>query len=160
MKSEFGRGYATCLRQFSFHGNRLDEQVESYARMARTYPDSFGQDSAAEMWANGSSDHLAELKKPRRGVPLTEWKRARALADRALHIGHGFGPTSKSTPTECRALLVEANLLLNELALRGHAVATIDECLATDLTLGLRPLKGEWSCSADLRRDKVWEVPQ
>ncbi len=93
--SDFGRGYATCLRQFTFHRTRLAEQVASAAVMRTMYPDLFGDESAAETWANGSSDHLYELVKPRRGVPAAEWQQARVLADRALDIGHGYRASAR-----------------------------------------------------------------
>lgn len=151
-ESEFGSGYATCLRQFTFHRARLAERVAMYREMATKHADLFDAESAAEIWANGASDHLYELRTPRRGVPTVEVREARAVQDRALDIGHGFRPSSKATPEECRSLLDRAEALLDLLATRGHVVATLDECMATDRELGLSPLAGSWSCSEDLRR--------
>lgn len=152
MSSEFGRGYATCLRQFSFHAARLEEQLVIYRGMNDRHPDLFDEAHAVEMWANGASDHLYELVRPRRGLPVAEWRRAKALQDRALDIGHGFPPSSKSDPDEARTLLAEALALLLALSERGHAVATLPAAMETDRALGLRPDAGSWSCSEDLRR--------
>lgn len=149
--SEFGRGYATCLIQFTFHRARLAEQVEGDARMRGKYPDWGGSEHTAEMWASGSSDHLAELIRPRKGITGSDWQGAKALTDRALDIGHGFQPSSKSDPAECYRLLDEAARLL---ALTG--ATTLDEAMAWDKAHGLTPEKGDWSCSEDLSRaDRV-----
>jgi hypothetical protein len=157
--SEFGRGYATCLREFTFHSARLDEQLALYARMSRKEPRLFIEGGAVELWANGASDHLAELKRPRRGVPMVEWRLAKRLADRALDIGHGFRSSSRSTEAEVRTLLSDAERLLDCLATRGHAVATLEDAMETDRALGLLPDAGEWSCREDLRNDKVESEP-
>lgn len=156
MSSDFGRGYATCLRQFTFHRARLVEMLETYRVMRKTHADSFDEARAVGMWANGSSDHLYELVRPRRGVPRAEWTRAKALQGRALHIGHGFLATSKSTQAEAEALLDEATHLLDALTLRGYGIASLEQAMVTDRALGLSPEKGDWSCSEDLsRRDRM-----
>jgi hypothetical protein len=141
--SEFGRGYATCLFQFANHAARLQRTLETYASS------SMSESQAVEIWANGASDHLYDLVRPRRGVPRTEWRRAEHVAMRSLDIGHGFRASSKSSAAEARYLLGEARLLLAALAERGHAVGSLDECVATDRALGLRPELG-MSCREDL----------
>ena len=138
MSSEFGRGYATCLLQFANHRGRLISETDS-----------------VETWANGSSDHLAELKRPRRGVGREEWRRADALATRMLNVGHGFRESSHSDWAEVGSLLDEADALLALLTARGHATDTLDEAMATDLALGLRPDRGSWACPADLPARKA-----
>lgn len=147
--SEFGRGYATCLMQFANHRTRLRENVALYSKMAAKYPDDrIFQDGGAEIWANGASDHLYELvRPPRKGLGSGDWKAARVLADRALDIGHGFRPWSKSNPDECAALLDETDRLLAAIG-----VSDLDAALEWDRAHGLIPDKGDWSCSVDLER--------
>lgn len=147
MSSEFGRGYATCLIQFGFHRPRLADDVALYARMRSKHPDDglFTPEAAAEIWANGASDHLYDLIRPRKGVTRADWLAAKRLQDRALDVGHGFRPSSASTPEECAALLDEADRLLG---LCG--VNTLDEALAWDVDHGLRPEAGQWSCKAPM----------
>ena len=139
--SEFGRGYATCLRQFANHRARLDY----YAAMGAKY----GLNDMVESWANGASDHLYDLVRPRRGVSRADWLRAKALQARALDIGHGFRASSKSTVEECTALLDEAEALL---ASSGHPVATLVDAMALDGMFGLKPQAGSWSCAEDIRK--------
>ena len=79
-----------------------------------------------------------------------EWAAAKKMADRALDIGHGFRPASKSSIAECRQLLADASALLIALTRRGHAIATLTEAMATDRKLGLAPNEGTWSCAEDL----------
>jgi hypothetical protein len=147
VKSEFGRGYATCLIQFAFHRARLAESIETYARMRAKYADSFTERYAVEIWANGASDHLYDLIRPRRGLPVAAWRAARALADRVLDIGHGYRPTSASDPAEAYRLLDETDRLL---ALTG--ATTLDDALAWDREHGLAPQRGQWFCSENLSR--------
>lgn len=160
MVSDFGRGYATCLRQFVNHSTRLSEQVTLWREMRvkeSETPDGrplFDDASAVESWANGASDHLYELVKPRRGVPIIEWRRAKATADRAINIGHGFEPSSKSNPAEAMALLDAAASCLIDLERRGYAVQTLDQAMDTDTRLGLKPDAGTWSCTEDIERTR------
>ena len=156
--SDFGSGYATCLRQFTFHRQRLTESVALYRKVKdrSTTPAGLFTDSGAiELWANAASDHLYELRHPRRGVPRSEWERAKRVHDRALDIGHGFRETSKSNPDEALGLLDAAASLLVDLERRGYMVATLDECMATDRLLGLKPDAGTWSCSEDISRSEA-----
>ena len=153
--SDFGSGYATCLREFTFHRARLEEQVARWREMRgrpSSPPDLFSDGDAVEMWMNGASDHLYDLHRPRRGVPQAEWSRAKRIQDRALDIGHGFRPSSKSNPDEALGLLDAAASLLVDLERRGYAVGTLDEAIETDRKLGLSPDAGTWSCAEDLRR--------
>jgi hypothetical protein len=87
-------------------------------------------------------------------VPRVEWERAKRVQDRALDIGHGFRPSSKSNPDEALGLLDEAASLLIDLERRGYAVDTLEDALETDWRLGLSPDAGTWSCAADIRRDR------
>lgn len=151
--SEFGRGYATCLRQFLNHRKRLAGDVknmERYKDIPDAGPRLASEGFGVEMWANGSSDHLYGLVKPKRGVPNAEWQSAKALAERMLDIGHGYRNESASDVAEVTALLDTAAARLADLAARGHAVDTLDEAMETDRALGLRPDRGEGSCALDL----------
>lgn len=145
--SDFGHGYATCLIQFANHRARLGQETNLHAEMAAKYPGEF-PDRGAEMWANGASDHLYELvRPPRRGLTPRDWQDAKALATRALDIGHGFRPSSKSDPAECVRLLDETDRLLASIG-----VADLDAAMSWDRDHGLTPDRGEWACSEDLRR--------
>lgn len=142
--SEFGSGYATCLVQFANHRARLDGQVRLFSTMAVAHPDLPWD--AAEVWANGSSDHLYELARPD-GLPDDDWAHARTLADRMLGIGHGFPPSTKGSPAECASLLDTADFLLAAIG-----VSSLDAALEWDRAHGLTPDAGEWSCPEDLVR--------
>lgn len=150
-KSEFGRGYATCLRQFLNHRKRLDEYVRAYASMkSKTRePGLFGADHALGLWMNGASDHLYELKRPVRGISRLDWWRAKQFQDRCLDIGHGFSPGSSTYREEVDLLLETAEELLRNI---GHIglTDTLSAAMVTDGVLGLRPDSGTWSCPLDL----------
>jgi hypothetical protein len=150
--SDFGLGYATCLRQFANHRARLLGYIADWARYRESSPEFFSEEGAIEMWANGASDHLYELRRPRRGVPNVEWSAAQTLYRRAIDIGHGFRPSSRSDQAEAVGLLDEAERLLTALAERGLPTGTLDEAMATDRALGLAPERGTWSCLENLSR--------
>lgn len=139
--SEFGRGYATCLRQFINHRARLRDDVNS----------PFLTDDPVWRWANGASDHLYDLVRPRKGITRTDWLIAQRMAARAIHIGHGFS-VDKATVDEAEQWLSDAAACLVSLERSGYAVGTLDEAMETDRLLGLHPDRGQWSCSEDLRR--------
>jgi hypothetical protein len=144
--SEFGKGYATCLIQFVNHRARLNESLSLYERMRRTEPDLFRETGAVEAWANGASDHFYEIERPT-GLQDGEWSAAAEVARRALDIGHGFRPSSKSDPAEAKSLLSEAECLLLSIG-----VQSLPEALAWDAAHGLTPEEGDWSCPANLSR--------
>jgi hypothetical protein len=159
MKTEFGRGYATCLLMFAFHEPRIDEYVELNEQMLRKHPDDphlWTEDDACETWANGASDHLYDLIRPRRGITKAEWQRAKALRDIAIAVGHGFRftPRPDVTGAEMHALCDEARDLVRSAAERaGIAYGTYDKAWALDVGLGLRPVRGESAnCEEPIRR--------
>lgn len=153
-KSEFGRGYATCLIQFTFHLPRLYEQAAYYAKRSKEDPANRGYYTpaqAAEMWMNGASDHLYELVRPR-GITKAEWAEAQSIQARALSIGHGFGMDGQpsSDPEECASLVGRANVLLVK-----HNIYNFEQAMTWDGEHGLAPLEGEWACKEPMkRRDK------
>lgn len=148
--SDFGSGYATCIRQFLFHETRLATTLASYASLHEDHPDLFSPTSAVQIWANGSSDHLYDLRIPSR-LPGPEAERAKRLQSLALNIGHGFGwASSNTTPDEARALLAEARDLLAALDERGHDTSTLEGALEADRRMGLRPQRGQWFCEGDI----------
>jgi len=156
--SEFGTGYATCLRQFSNHAERLTEMIQhaEHQRHTRTDMDPFiaeiySEQRTIEMWANASSDHLYGLKKPRKGVPALEWNAAKELQARTIDIGHGFHDKYTNL-TEARSWITIATQLLEMLANRGHPITTLEGCIITDAALGLRADKGTWNCAEDLKK--------
>lgn len=151
-QSEFGRGYATCLRMFANHRARLKTNLDQYATMLRSgtsHPTLFTPDKAVHMWANGATDHLYEMELPIKGVPDTELQVAGFVRERGLDIGHGFQDSSASTPEEAVQLLNAADYLLGALQGRGYEVDTIPNCMKTDRRLGLKPGKGKWNCPED-----------
>lgn len=137
IRSEFGRGYATCLIQFAFHRPRLDEDEAVYAKLQDKYPEQFRPADAAEIWANGASDHLYDLLRPVRGISRDDWDSAKYVQRRALDIGHNFLNRRSSNPTECRHLLDAIDRLLAAIG-----VSTFDEAFAWDSAHGLKPSKG------------------
>lgn len=153
MRSEFGRGYATCLLMFSFHEPRIDDDAALNARMREREPGLFTESGAAERWANGASDHLYDLVRPRRGVTASEWRRAKALQDRALDVGHGFRRDSGATPEEMHRLCDEARALVDAAADRADLPGlTFEDVWALDVALGLTPIRGEWACTEPMPR--------
>lgn len=145
VKSEFGRGYATCLIQFVNHALRLDEYEAIYADM-RAKPDvplrrngspMFAPEDAAEMWANGASDHLIDLLRPR-GITRADWANARHVSDRSYQIGRAWEPGDEGTPDDCRTLLDTARALLSKIG-----VTTWDEAFAWDSAHGIKPTPGD-----------------
>lgn len=146
MKSEFGRGYAVCLLMFAFHEPRIDEYVDLNALMrSKGEARLFSEDDACESWANGSSDHLYDLVRPKRGVTRAEWERAKALQARALDVGHGFRftPRADATAVEMHRLCADARVLIDLAASRlGTTGRTFEDAWALDEALGLRPLRG------------------
>lgn len=141
IKSEFGRGYATALIQFANHRTMLAHWADIYGKMHEESPLLFTAAHTAEMWANGSSDHLYQLVRPRKGLSHASWRQAQGLAARALRIGHGFMAPPDSTPEECEQLLDTADHLLAEIGVTNFA-----EAIAWDTAHGLRPDPGDWSC--------------
>ena len=136
-ESEFGRGYATCLRQFLNHTNRLTEWLNANV---------FGsEEMAVDVWFNASSDHLYDLVRPQ--ISDMEWDRASKLRHRALTLGHGF--VDHGTADEAYAMLREA---LDLLSLLEMPTQTLEEAMATDRLLGIEPESGSWSCPLDVVR--------
>ncbi len=146
--SEFGRGYAICLLMFTFHENRLTSYLESYAKLQKEEPSLFTEAHACQLWANGASDHLYGLVRPRKRIPRSQWRWARKIADRALDIGHGFRPGPKATEVECRLLLVEAKKLLEDASriVGVPPVNNFQNAMLLDEALGLKPDRGTWGC--------------
>jgi hypothetical protein len=132
MESEFGRGYATCLLMFTWHTPRL-EDGSIYLK----------PHLVVELWANGASDHLYELKIGGR-VPRADGKVASAMATAAIDCGHGF--RRKYTHEAARGWIATAMGLLANI---GNP-QTLEEAMEIDRGLGLRPEKGEWGCEGYL----------
>jgi hypothetical protein len=138
-ESDFGAGYATCLRQFVNHEQRL----EGFLAM------SLEPSMRLDLWANGASDHLYDLMQPR-GISDDERERADALRSRMIHIGHGFAPDSRTTESEIRMWIATAHELLAKLE---APTSTLEEAMRVDRAMGLHPDAGQWACPLDL--DKV-----
>lgn len=148
VKSEFGRGYKTSLIQFVFHEPRLDETEAIYAKMRAEHPElkTFNPEDAAEMFANGAYDHLADLIKPKSMVSNQEWARAKAIRDRAYRMGRVWDPGDAGTPDEARALIAEARRLLGN-------VTTFEAAYKWDTDHGIKPSPGySASCTRPIPR--------
>lgn len=150
MKSQFGRGYAVCLRQFLFHEPRLRAEVDSYARLRATrtdprYPDMWDETHAVEMWANGAADHLIDIVRPRRWITRDEWARARALSDFIYNAGRQYRGNREYSAEEMRGALTEAEALLHAFShAAGRPVPlTFQEAWDFDIAAGLMPLRGD-----------------
>ena len=152
--SEFGRGYAICLLMFTFHETTLDEITSAYLNGLGG-----DEDRACELWANGSSDHLYDLVRPRRGITNDEWARARAIADRAIDVGHGFRmrPRPYATREEMHRLCDEARSLIRAAAERAELTkaTTFTEAWALDKHLGLRPLRGRAATCEEPHKERL-----
>lgn len=147
--SDFGSGYATCLRMFADHRSMMAElralREPGYPRAEAVWP---------MTWFNGASDHFYGLRMPKRGVPKRERLDAQMLASAALELGHGFRKTAQWSDVD--AYLNVADWLLLQLAQRGHVAATVAEAMAIDVLLGLKPDWGEIArCSAGERDDLI-----
>ena len=157
-KSEFGRGYAVCLRQFLFHKAELPRYLSTYERLRTErpdprFPDLWNETSAVEIWANGAADHLIDIARPRRWVTRDEWTRAKALSDLVYGAGRQWGDRTY-TAAEMRAALREAEALLHAY---GHAAGmpvplTFQEAWDLDVAAGITPLRGDAAtCEEPLR---------
>jgi hypothetical protein len=143
-RSEFGTGYATCLRQFANHRVRLEEMTKE------TVPEDLF--SMAALWANGASDHLFDMKTPK-SLPLVQKRAAKALREVMIDAGHGFGErTRDAKKLDMLAQLDIADKLLELIERQGHEVRTLDQCMAYDRFVGLNPDVGRISCREDRRK--------
>jgi hypothetical protein len=147
--SEFGRGYAVCLRQFIWHEPRLGEYVRNYTDLRKRHPDPdlFGPERAIEMWADGAVDHLHDLVRPRRWVSKAEWTQAKALRDAMYGAKWGgrFDWGGALTEGEVRDWIEVATRLLDSYAERAGRPrpATFDAAWALDEAAGLKPERGD-----------------
>lgn len=156
--SEYGRGYITCLFQFANHTHRLDEILDTYAKMRHKDPSSaylFTEQHAIESWASGASDHFYELIKPKRQVKSKEWLWAKLIASVALDWGHGFRGTTVTVPQARSALSNSVDLAVMALARVGVPYPdNVEDAVLIDQTIfGLtRADAGQWSCSENSKR--------
>ena len=135
-KSVFGRGLVINLVKFAEHFGKLYYSLEDEKRWIEKNPTLFSEEHAIQMWANGASDHLYEIKVPRG----KDWDEIRGLVielqAKGLDMGHGSGLMGTKTFTKEDAekfiLLLEVMLLTRQIALK------IDE------KIGLKPNMGVW----------------
>lgn len=129
--SEFGKGLVTCLVKFAEHAMQLRSQVSLYRELRKKDEKAifFSDESAAQMWANGASDHLYEIEVPA-GEDWNEIReRVNALKKKGLDLGHGSGLLNppKGAAKECEHLIRE----------------TVEIAMLIDKKLGLEPDMGE-----------------
>lgn len=110
-ESEFGRGLTYCLGLFLAHASRMQIDVEAFTKIYPENPTE-GEKRAAEIWFNGSSDHMYEFDTGRvKDVNLK--KRLETFQKKVLHWGHGFEkpyPTIKDVEwavSEAKDLLLQ-----------------------------------------------------
>lgn len=149
MTSEFGRGYAVCLRQFLWHEPRLSEYVQDYADWGQKYPDLFGRERGIEMWCDGAVDHLHDLVRPRRYVTRADWLAAKQL-QQAMYDGKwgrnfDTGETIPMSEADVRRWLGVADTLLADYARRADVPVptTFEAAWALDEAAGLKPQRGD-----------------
>jgi len=130
MASEFGKGCAYCLGLFLCHAERpqlfsekLKETMNEAHKKVRTKKE--WDDHEAEIWFNGSSDHLYELQVPE-NIPASTQKRLRRLQKKAIHWGHGF---QNDCNGEDKVWAIEEAKNLLRLLDHNH---------------GIKTLKGQW----------------
>ena len=146
MKSEFGRGLVICLLKFAehFERNMLDfndlmQEVWSETNQ-KTCKECYGSNkelylsNQIEIWANGASDHLYEIKVPEG----KDWDKIRRLVKKlqakGLEMGHGFGIQTWSSKNDCYTIKDFEKL----------KKLTYEICLLIDKKLGLKPDIGTW----------------
>lgn len=140
MKTEFGRGYATCLFLFLGHTRRLGRDVLIYrslqSQAGREY---FTDERAVEMWANGAADHLVEIQAPRRGITREDVEQSRELRDRVWGAGRQYMREPAMSPAQARQWIKVAENLLYRAAKRWGVryPHTIEEAVEIDRSLGL-----------------------
>ena len=84
-ESEFGSGLALCLVKFAEHfENELAERLYQQQHDKQFSKHDF------ELWANGASDHLYDLKVPKKWAKTAFGRKVNSLRDKGLEIGHGF----------------------------------------------------------------------
>lgn len=149
MKSQFGRGYAVCLKQFLWHEPRLGEYVRDYTKWGDEHPDLFGANRGVEMWVDGAVDHLHDLIRPRRWVTRDEWQDAKHLQD--VMYAAKWGDRWSEVPLartydeqDMRIYLATAQRLLDAYAARAHLpTTTFENVWALDEAAGLKPQRGD-----------------
>lgn len=150
MKSQFGRGYAVCLRQFLFHEPDLGRRVAQYAELRTlpsdpAYPHLWDETSAVEVWASGAADHLIDIVRPRRWISRSEWQRAKRLSDLVYGAGRQYRGDREYSAAEMRDALREADGLLRAYSLAaGQPVPqTFQQAWDLDIAAGLVPQRGD-----------------
>ena len=150
-ESEFGSGLVVCLAKFSEHlhfEGRLQriDAVERWIKNGlkneitskREYVESFKRcelpiyksvDKAfshlIEMWANGATDHLYDLRAPKAWGNNSIAKNIKKLKDLGLAMGHGFSERIWTTDD-----IVELRKLTEKI------------CVAVDKKIGI--VDGDW----------------
>lgn len=142
MKTEFGRGYATCLYLFLGHNRRLARDLATYADLHAKGGDAaylFTPERAVEMWASGAADHLAEIQAPKRGISREDIQRSKELRDRVWGAGRRYMGEPDMSPDEARRWMKAAQNLLYEAAKRWGVryPRNVNEALEIDRSLGL-----------------------
>ena len=138
--SEFGKGLVICLVKFAEHFER--DGPTGVHRLIQGYWTDFHKKCCnevyngdkekyishqIELWANGASDHLYEIRVPEGKEWNTIRKKVKKLQQKGLEIGHGF--TSKKWTKEDFLELIQ---LTREIA------------LMIDRKIGLKPDIGKW----------------
>ena len=142
MKTQFGRGYATCLFLFLGHNRRLGRDLKIYSGIhakGGEHAYLFTPERAVEMWANGAADHLAEIQAPKRGITREDIELSRQLSARLWNAGRSYMGAPDLSPDEARRWIKTAENLLYRAAKRWGVryPRNITEAVQIDHSLGL-----------------------
>lgn len=169
MKSEFGRGYITCLLQFTFHEGQLDHFLRTYSKVRTKRPGDpynteFTDARAIDMWCYAAYDHLYDLIRPRKMVSREEWRRAQAIQARVHsrrmgNFSFGGPPASPITEEGAHGIIANAKkIVASAEGMVGFKIETVDDAMRADRMFGLHPVRGEWSCDGPAdEMMKKWE---
>jgi len=127
-KSEFGKGLVICLVKFAEHAERWMKDKKLYKELAEKHPNLFDESEAVEIFFNGASDHLYEIKVPQKLRHTKIEAKVKKLQNLGLEMGHGFNKNKKWSEKD----VIEAYDLCREIA------------LMIDRYIGLKPDIGTW----------------
>lgn len=118
-ESEFGSGLVVCLCKFSEHfmnDNIMRIQNRQY-NDATDYIAKIPESQLIQLWANGATDHLYELRVPASLENTEIGRKVTELREKGLEMGHGFRHEKTYTiedVDELRKLVTDIALLLDK----------------------------------------------
>lgn len=126
MRSEFGRGYAVCLRQVIWHKTAL---LDPYGTL---------------IFSAGASDHIHDLVRPKRGISKADWQEAEALRADLLDLYWNVRPRETDTSRAEKDVRIAERLLDTFAERMGRETPmTYEEAWDLDVAAGLSPVRGD-----------------